>query len=101
MCVPPVSAELKMTVGIPLRAASSTGRDERPVVDRRQDDGVDAGVDHRLDDLDLLVAVVLAERALPDDLRPELAGGRERPGVDGLPELVRRAHGDDGEGGNR
>ena len=54
------------------------------------------------DDLDLLLAIVLAERALPDHLdvdalRLQLALGLDRAGVDGLPELVRGALRDDGD----
>ena len=47
-----------------------------PAVERRQDDPLDALADEALDDLDLLLAVVLADRALPEDAdrRP---GGRE------------------------
>ncbi len=68
-----------------------------PVVERGEDQGVDAGAGQGLDDLDLLVAVVLLERALPDDLDAELPGGGERSGMDGFPELVGRADGDDGD----
>ncbi len=71
--------------------------DEGPVVERREDEGVDAGAGQGLDDLDLLVAVVFLERALPDDLDAELPGGGQGPGMDGLPEFVGRADGDDGD----
>ena len=61
------SPESMMTVGIPARAASSTGRTSARAVERREHDAGDALRDEALDDLDLLLAVVLAERALPDD----------------------------------
>ncbi len=62
-----------------------------------REDGVDAGGDHGLDDLDLLVPVVLLERALPDDPDAQLVGGRQGAGMDGLPKFVGCAHRDDGQ----
>src|SRR5688572_12978500 len=70
---------------------------EGGVIERGEHDPLDAGRDEVLDDLDLLRAVVLLLGPLPLDLhahpRPrlgvDLALGLHRPGVDGLPELVR------------
>ena len=41
---------------------------ERAVVERSQDDAVDALAEEALDDLHLLLAVVFAQRSLPDDV---------------------------------
>jgi hypothetical protein len=73
------------------------------VVERGKHDAAHATTDEVLDDLDLLFAVILLERTLPDHvhrdaLRGELALGLHGAGVDGLPELVRRALRDDGDG---
>ena len=67
-----------------------------------EDDPVDALARERLDDLHLLLAVVLAQRPLPEDLdgdalRGEVALGLDRTGVDRAPELVGRALGDEGD----
>src|SRR5207302_6012081 len=72
------------------------------VVERGEHDAPDALTEEPLHDLHLLLAVVLAERSLPDDahrcsLGRELARRLDRPGVDALPEFVRRALGDDGD----
>ena len=71
-----------------------------PAVERREHDPLDALADEALDDLDLLLAVVLADRALPDDAdrRPggrELGGGLLGADADARPVLVRRAFRDD------
>ena len=89
-----------MTTGMPARDGFLDRPDERPGVERRQHDAADALAQEALDDLDLLLAIVLAERALPDHvdvdaLRLQLALGLDRAGVDGAPELVGRALGDD------
>ena len=94
------SAESKMTTGMPARLRLLDRPHQRPGVERRQHDAADALALEALDDLDLLLAVVLAQRALPDDadvdaLRLQLALGLDRAGVDGVPELVRRALRDD------
>ena len=85
-----------MTTGMPLATAASTGSTSALAVERGQHDPVDPGGDRVLDELDLLDAVVLLLRPLPDHLDvPELVGGLQRPGVDRLPELVGRPLGDD------
>src|SRR5690554_3553989 len=66
-------------------------------VERRQHDGVDAAADEVLDDLDLHLAVVLLLRALPDDVHAELLSRLFGARMDGFPELVGRALGDDGD----
>ena len=57
-----------------------------------------AAADEALDLGDLRVAIVLAQRAAPDHLDPELLAGLVRAGVDALPELVRRPLRDDRDG---
>src|SRR2546430_7954025 len=74
----------------------------RSVVERCEHDPADALTEKAFHDLHLLLAIVLAERSLPHDahrrsLGRELARGLDRPGVDALPELVRRALGNDGD----
>src|SRR4029077_4529319 len=72
------------------------------VVERCEHDPPDALAQEPLHDLDLLLPVVFTERPLPDDAHRRSLG-RELPrrldgaGVDALPELVRRALGDDGD----
>src|SRR6266496_3112176 len=69
-------------------------------VEGGEDDPVHALAGEPLHDLDLLLAVVLAEGALPDDLdrdpiHRQVLAGLHRPRVDALPELVGEALGDD------
>src|SRR5438067_1939786 len=76
---------------------------QRTVIERGEHDAADALAEEPLHDLHLLLPVVLAERSLPYDahrraLGRELARRLDRAGVDALPELVRRAFGDDGDG---
>ena len=66
-----------ITVGMPSRFASSTGRTRAFVVEGGEHDPVHALAREALHHLDLLLAVVLAERPLPDDLdrrRPRRRG---------------------------
>ena len=65
--------------------------DQRVLVQRRQDDAVDGLDGHVVDDVDLLVSVVFLLRADPDGLHVEFLPGPRGPGVDRLPEIVRRA----------
>ena len=76
------------------------GCDEGAAIQRRDDDAADALGREILDDLHLLLAVVLAERTLPDDLHVDALGlelllGLHGAGMDGLPELVGSALGND------
>lgn len=72
-------------------------------VEGGEDDSADVTDGKILNDLDLLIAVVFAEGTLPDDFgfdagSIEFLLGFDGPGVDGLPELVGGALGDDGNG---
>ena len=74
---------------MPARFASSTGRTSARASSGASTMRADALALEALDDLDLLLAIVLAERALPhhpgvDSLRLQLALGLDRAGVDGL-----------------
>ena len=74
---------------------------QRLCVERREHDAADALAQEALDHLDLLLAIVLAERPLPDHAgrrRPAPASSRSAltaPAWMRLPELVRRALRDD------
>ena len=88
------------TVGMPARFASCDGTHQRARIERGEHDAVDALAQEAFDDLDLLLAVVLAHRALPDEvdvdaLRLVLPLRLDGAGVDALPELVRRPFRDD------
>ena len=68
---------------------------QRARIERGEHDAVDALAQEPFDDLDLLLAVVLANRALPGEadghaLRLVLPLRLDRAGMDALPELVRR-----------
>lgn len=70
------------------------GLDEGAGISRGEDDAADVAAGEILDDLDLLVAVVLAQRALPEDLGLDALGvefllGFGGSAMDGLPEFVR------------
>mgnify|MGYP003346608322 CR=1 FL=1 len=80
-----------------LRHRRADGADERGVVERGEDDAVDAFRDELFDDGNLLGAVVFLERTFPDDLDAEFFAGILGAGFDGLPEDVRRAFGDDSD----
>jgi hypothetical protein len=69
-------------------------RHERAIVERGQHDAVDPAREEVLHHLDLLVSIVLAHRTLPGHVRSQLAGSFDRPGVNRLPEFVRRPLGD-------
>ena len=78
------------------------GGDEGSVIEWGEDHAVDALRNEVFDDLDLLLAVVLAEGAFPDDFDGLAFGfefllGFERAGVDGFPEFVAGAFGDNGD----
>jgi len=74
------------------------GRNEPAVVERGEHDAAHALADEILDHLHLLLAVVLLERSLPDDAHRRAGGveftlGPDRAGVNGFPEFVGRALG--------
>ena len=80
------------------RDAGALGLLDRPhegaLIERGDDDAGDVLADEPLDDLHLLLAVVLAQRALPRDRDRragcgELSFGLDGARVDGFPELVR------------
>src|SRR5438093_39982 len=71
-------------------------------VERREHDALHTLAEKPLHDLDLLLAIVLAQRPFPDDvdrraLAGELARRLDRPGMNTLPEFVRRSFGDHGD----
>ena len=68
------------------------------LVERREQDAVDAAGDHVLNDGDLLFAVVFLLRPFPDDLDAEFLTGFDCAGVERFPVLVGGPHGDDGDG---
>src|SRR5215204_33924 len=73
-------------------------RDERVLGRGREHDAVHAAVDGVLDDVGLPRVVGLLRRPLPDDLDARLLPRGLRAGVDALPEEVRDALRDDGDG---
>ena len=89
----------KITVGMPACLASNDRRNQRRGIERRQHDAVDALGDEILHDVDLALAIVFEQRALPVDLDVAQlhSGGLQRPGMHRLPEHVRRALGDHGD----
>ena len=89
-----------MTVGIPSLFASSTGRTRALSSRGASTIPLDPLAREALDHLDLLLAVVLADRPLPDDLDLDALGlqvarGLDGAGVDALPELVGEPLGND------
>jgi hypothetical protein len=77
------------------RHGGTDGSAEGGVVERREHDGIDARADELLHDADLLGAIVLLERTLPEDFHVEFLPRLPRPGLDRLPEIMGRALGDD------
>src|ERR1051326_276537 len=78
------------------------GFDQRLRIQRRQHYGAHAAHHEILHNLNLLVAVVFAQRAFPDDvhfgsLPGQLALGLDRPRMDRFPKLVCRALGNDSD----
>src|SRR5215813_2241944 len=65
---------------------------------RGEHDAVDALVDHVLDDVDLARIISLLSGAFPDDLDVEILARRVRARFDRLPERVRDALGNYGDG---
>ncbi len=79
------------------------GPHDRRLIERRDDDARDVLAHEAFDHLHLLLAVVLAQRALPadGDLRArgvQLALGLDGAGVNGFPEFVRGAFRNNGNG---
>jgi hypothetical protein len=68
-----------------------------PLVEGREHDATHAAADEVLDHGDLLGPVVLLLRTFEDHFDAELFGGHQRAHVDGLPELVSGALGNDGD----
>jgi hypothetical protein len=85
-----------ISTGTP-RARVVEHRNERPVVEGSKHDPVDAAAEEVLHHLDLLVAIVLADRPLPDHLDTELARSLDRARVHRLPVFVGGALGNDGK----
>lgn len=74
------------------------GRAEGAIVEGGEDESIDVADDHVFDDFDLGVAVIFLEAAFPDDVDvAEFLGGFECAGVDGFPEDVGGAFGDDAD----
>jgi hypothetical protein len=73
------------------------GRDQRRVVERCQHHAGDTLRREALHQVDLRLQVVFLERPLPDDLDAQLFTGLHGAGVHGLPKLVRRSFGYDGQ----
>ena len=73
--------------------------DERLVVERGEDDGIDAAGDEVFDKTDLVGAIVFATRPLPDDfdVAAEFALSLHGARVDGFPKLVGRSLRNDGD----
>jgi hypothetical protein len=72
---------------------------QRLVVERREQEAVDAARHQRIHDLDLIFAVVFLQRALPEDLHAQFAPRLHGAGVDRLPEFVGRSLGHHRDGG--
>ena len=78
------------------------GRNERFIVERREHDAIDAAADEVFDDLDLLLAVIFLQRTFPDDVYGDALSGEFDLSlfgarVDGFPEFMGRAFGNDGD----
>ena len=84
--------------GNPFALGVGHRRHERRGVERRQDDAVDALRHEIADDVDLPLAIVLEQGALPVNIDvAEFLGRLEGAGVHRLPEHVRRALGNHGD----
>ncbi len=92
-----IDAGIEDDDGDVLRRRAIDDGGHNPFVDGGEGDGGDVAVNHRLDDLDLPGVVGLLRRAVPKDLHLGFARGLDGAAVDGLPEEMSAAFGNDAD----